>query len=254
MTDKTVYLVTGANRGIGLGLVTALAVRPNAIIFAGARDPNAPSLKDLASKHPNVHPVRLSLGNEEENRAAIAEIKRSVGQLDVVIANAGIGNYFGPLATTPLSEFKNHWETNTLGNAILFQTCHELLLASPSGAPRFVLISSLGGSIAGHVNVQAAAYGSSKAAANFLVKVMHAEHPTLVSLAIHPGVVPTEMGNRSVESLGLHEAPETMEDSVAGVLARVDRVTTRELSGRFWNFRVSEEGMPWSVATDEIPW
>ncbi|KAJ7878965.1 hypothetical protein B0H14DRAFT_1620955, partial [Mycena olivaceomarginata] len=88
MSGKTVYLVTGSNRGIGYSLAAAIAARPNTIVFAAARNPGAQSLKDLAAKHPNVHPIKLNSGDEADNAAAVAEIQKTAGQLDVVIANA----------------------------------------------------------------------------------------------------------------------------------------------------------------------
>jgi hypothetical protein len=82
--------VSGANRGIGYALAAAIAARSNTIVFAGARDPAAQSLKDLAAKHPNVHPVKLTSGDEADNAAAAAEIQKTAGHIDVIIANAGI--------------------------------------------------------------------------------------------------------------------------------------------------------------------
>ncbi|KAJ6495515.1 hypothetical protein DFH09DRAFT_1448649 [Mycena vulgaris] len=147
MSNKTVYLISGANRGIGYALAASLAARPNTVVFAGSRDPAAQSLKDLAAKHPNVHPVKLTSADQADNEAAIAEIQKIAGQLDVIIANAGISKYYGTLHTTPISEFKQHWEVNTLGTVVLFQAAHTLLLASPSKTPIFALISSVIGSM-----------------------------------------------------------------------------------------------------------
>jgi hypothetical protein len=106
--SPTVYLVSGANRGIGksnptqsarlsltsvlpgLGLVKALATRPEAIVFAGARNPSsANELGELAKTQKNVHVLKLTSCDEADNRAAVAEIKRTAGALHVVIANAG---------------------------------------------------------------------------------------------------------------------------------------------------------------------
>jgi norsolorinic acid ketoreductase len=36
-----------------------------------------------------VHPIKLNSGDEADNAAAVAEIQKTAGQLDVVIANAG---------------------------------------------------------------------------------------------------------------------------------------------------------------------
>jgi NAD(P)-dependent dehydrogenase (short-subunit alcohol dehydrogenase family) len=106
--SPTVYLVSGANRGIGesnpaqsaklsltsalpgLGLVKALATRPDTVVFAGARNPSsANALGELAKTQKNVHVLKLTSCDETDNRAAAAEIKRIAGALHVVIANAG---------------------------------------------------------------------------------------------------------------------------------------------------------------------
>ncbi|KAJ7124007.1 aflatoxin biosynthesis ketoreductase-like protein nor-1 [Mycena crocata] len=254
MSGKTVYLVTGANRGIGYGIVVALAARENTVIFAAARDPSAQSLKDLSAKYPSVHPIKFTSGDEADNKAAIAEIQKTAGQLDVVIANAGIAKYVGPLATTPLSEFRDHWEVNTLGTVVLFQAAQKLLLASPTGVPIFAYISSGAGSIARYFGLSSAAYGSSKAAANFLVKAIAAENPSLVAFAISPGWVATDMGNFGAKSAGLPEAPFTVGDSVEGIMSRIDGATVEKSSGRFWNFKPTSGGNPWDLDADEVPW
>ncbi|KAJ7644579.1 hypothetical protein FB45DRAFT_987934 [Roridomyces roridus] len=254
MSNKTVYLVTGANRGIGLGLVSVLAARPDAIVFAGARDPAAQSLKDLAAKHPNLHPIKFVVNDKANNEEAIAEIKKTAGQLDVVIPNAGVAKYVGPVSTTPPSEYRDHWEINTLGTIVLFQAAQELLLASPTGAPIFAYISTGAGSISRYFSLQATPYGSSKAAANFIVKALDAENPTLVVFAISPGWVATDMGNPGAAAAGLSEAPISVAESVEGVLSRIDGATKEKSSGRFWNFKPTFGGMPWDLDQDEIPW
>ncbi|KAJ7604567.1 hypothetical protein FB45DRAFT_1030659 [Roridomyces roridus] len=254
MSTKTVYLITGANRGIGYVLAKTIAARPNTIVFAGTRDPTAQSLKDLVATHPNVHPVKLVSADKESNDAAVAEIQKTAGQLDVVIANAGIANHYGPIGSTPVSQFKEHWEVNTLGVIVLFQAAQELLLASPTGAPIFALISSAAGSISNFRNVGAGAYGSSKAAANFIVKALDAENPKLISLAIHPGFVATDMGNHGATAVGMEKAPITVDDSVQGLLSRIDGATKEKSSGRFFPWKRSSTGKPWDIDLDEIPW
>lgn len=58
-------------------------------MFAGARDPAAQSLKNLSAEYPNVHAVKLTSGDKEDNEAAAKFIEEKAGQLDVIIANAG---------------------------------------------------------------------------------------------------------------------------------------------------------------------
>ncbi|KAJ7871371.1 hypothetical protein B0H14DRAFT_2570731 [Mycena olivaceomarginata] len=244
MSNKTVYLVSGANRGIGYALAATLAARPNTIVFAGARDPTAQSLKDLVAKHSNVHPIKLTSSDVADNAAAAAEIEKIAGHLDVVIANAGIAKHVGSLATTPLSEFRDHWEVNSLGLVVLFQAVQKLLFASPTGAPKLAYISSGAGSIGGFVNLTAAAYGASKATANYLVKALDVENPPH-----HIG----DLARLGCNGNGQRRGGGERDAAGARTLSRIDAVT-KETSGRFWNYRIETEGNFWSIASDEVPW
>jgi NADP-dependent 3-hydroxy acid dehydrogenase YdfG len=60
-------LVTGANRGIGLGLVEELASKSDVeIIFAATRHPDAPALIKLREKYDGkVHPVEMEVVDEK---------------------------------------------------------------------------------------------------------------------------------------------------------------------------------------------
>jgi NADP-dependent 3-hydroxy acid dehydrogenase YdfG len=61
------------------------------IVFAGARRPDASDeLLSLSNEHPGkLHIIKLTSADEADNRAAVQEIKKTAGRLDVVIANAG---------------------------------------------------------------------------------------------------------------------------------------------------------------------
>jgi len=223
----TVYLVSGANRGIGLGLVTALAVRSDVVVFAGARNPDsAKDLKALQTKYPGkVHIVKLTSANRADNEAAVAEIKKVAGKLDVVIANAGIAKFWGTILDTPEEEMREHYEVNVIGPTVLFQTTWPLLKDSPK--QEFAIITSVAGSIAAGAPLPAGflAYGASKAGTNFLAVKLHSEHPDLVVALIHPGGVETDMGAQAKsEDQVIRENLTfvTVEESVKGVLGLVD--------------------------------
>lgn len=82
-------LVSGANRGLGLGLVQSLLQRNNTIIFAGVRDlESATVLLNLAKDHPDLHVIQLTSAGKEDNEAAAREVERVTGRLDILIANA----------------------------------------------------------------------------------------------------------------------------------------------------------------------
>ncbi|KAJ7779324.1 hypothetical protein DFH07DRAFT_709160, partial [Mycena maculata] len=139
---------------------------------------------------------------------------------------------FAPLVNTPISQFRDHWEVNTLGPLVLFQAAHTLLLTSPTKRPTFVFISSLVGSLGHFVpQLRISPYGSSKAAANFLIKALHDENRHLIAFAFSLGSVVTDMRTDSGTALGVDPPPpHNIEDSIAGLLSRIDGVT-REATG-----------------------
>ncbi|KAF7343902.1 NAD(P)-binding protein [Mycena venus] len=231
MSIEIVYLISGANRGIGYGLASIIAARPNTIVFAGARNPAAQTLTDLAAKYPNVHPIKLTSADKPDNEAAIVHIGKTAGQLDVIIASAGIASHHSPLATTPLAAFREHFEVNTLGPVVLFQAAHTLLLASPTSSPVFAVISSIVSSMGRFLYISATPYGMYKVVVNFLVKTLDAEHSSLVTMVIEPGWVATDMGNVGAEAngLGLSQAPVRIEESVTGITSRIDGATKRRV-------------------------
>ncbi|KAG8977798.1 hypothetical protein FRB94_014733 [Tulasnella sp. JGI-2019a] len=253
--SKIVYLISGANRGIGLGLVESLSKNESNIVIGGARDPSKPSgLNDLAKERSNVHVVKLTSANVEDNKGAAKFIEEKFGKLDVVIANAygfhfilafllnsasakpgdirGISNAYTSALTVSLEQVNDHYQVNTVGPLVLFQAVGPLLLKSAN--PKWVLISTAAASLGAPFPLLVTAYGASKAAANFISTKIHQENPNLVVLSISPGWVKTDMGNFGAASVGMKEAPVTIADSVAGVL-KVVHDSTRAESGRFWD-------------------
>ncbi|KAJ7878520.1 hypothetical protein B0H14DRAFT_3435518 [Mycena olivaceomarginata] len=92
--------------------------------------------------------------------------------------------------------------------------------------------------------------------ANFLIKALNVENPSLITLAISPCWLATG-GNEGAARNGLgsiQQAPGKVEDGVAGILSCIDGATKEKSSGRFWNYQVSNDGNPWDINTDEVPW
>jgi len=239
--SPTVYLVSGANRGIGLGLITSLARRENVIAFAGARNPTAAAdLQELVLKYPGkVHIVKLTSFDKAENEAAVATIKAIAGRLDVVIANAGISNFYSPSLEIPVEKMREHYEINVIGTLVLFQAAYPLLAAS-TPSPKFIPISTLGGSIADGASLPmgAVAYGSSKAAMNYLACTLHVQHPNLICFPICPGGVDTDMARFAMEKVELMKQITliTVEESVNGLLKEIDNSTREKTGGTFLNY------------------
>ena len=240
--STTVYLISGANRGIGLGFVEALSARPDTLVFAGTRQPSdSDRLHQLSEERGNVRVVKLTAADVEDNTAAAAEVRRVAGRVDVVIANAGVA-FMAPAATSDLSSLRHNFEVNTVGPLLLFQCALPLL--QQSNSPKFLLISSIAGSLALQQTLPfpVAGYGATKAAANYITRKLHFEHEKegLVAFPVHPGWVQSDSGNAAARGQGMKEAPLPVADCVAGIMRMLDAATRDSHSGRFWSYDGTE--------------
>jgi norsolorinic acid ketoreductase len=123
---------------------------------------------------------------------------------------------------------RTHYEINTLAPLLLFQASWPLLQASPTASPKFVVVSSAAGSLAGVESNPfcLTAYATSKAAVNMVVKQISwsCKDKGLCAFVLHPGWVQTDMGNSAASMAGLEEAPVTVRESVEGLVAVVGLV------------------------------
>ncbi|EJU05879.1 NADP-binding protein [Dacryopinax primogenitus] len=226
-STPTVYLVSGSNRGIGSGLVTLLAARENTVVFCGCRNPAAATdLDALVAKHPGkVHIVKIVSGDLEGNKAAVEEVRKIAGRLDVAIANAAIGNYLGPALQTPPEAMREHFEVNVIGTLVFFQAVYPLLKASTE-TPKFIPIASGAGSMTDGARfpVPVLAYGASKAAENYLARKLWFECPGLICVPIEPGGTKTGLTETVIQAVPqMANYPfQSAEEAAANLLKRID--------------------------------
>ncbi|KAF9477303.1 NAD(P)-binding protein [Pholiota conissans] len=243
MSDSTakVYFVAGATRGIGLALVGAIVSKDtSAKVYAGGRDPlGSKQLVDLAAKYPGrIEPVKYVAGDQEGNTALAAQIQKKHGHIDTIIANAAIGTSTGKVHENSVQNYEEHFSINVVGPIVLFQAFRDLLKAS--FLPRFIAISSMGGSIEAltQVRVDNAPYGVSKAALNWIIRKIHYENDWLVTFPQCPGAVDTDMLRRGVANDATGIMKEMLKaitlrqpDDVANSLVDIFAASTREKDG-----------------------
>ncbi|KAH6714193.1 hypothetical protein BKA61DRAFT_551591 [Leptodontidium sp. MPI-SDFR-AT-0119] len=241
------YVITGAGRGIGKGILSAIITRPNTTIIAAVRD-TAAGTKSLSSipvgKDSKIIIVKLDATVDSDPAAAVEELKSkyNITKVDILLSNAGLLDTIAPVLETTPDTVRRHFEVNTIGPLTLIQAFMPLLLASSS--PKFLVITSSIGSIADMESfpVPFFAYGISKSAANYLVRKIAFENPTVVSAAFNPGWVQTEMGTTAALGVGMTEAPMTLEASIEGMVKLIDGASL-EKTGTFT--AVSGEPIPW---------
>src|ERR1043165_8330254 len=101
--NGSVVVVTGANRGLGLAFAKALLARGAKKVYAAARDPKSITL-------PGVIPVQLDVTDE----ASVAKL-RELGDVDLVINNAGVSRGKGALAPDALARAHEEMNANFFG-------------------------------------------------------------------------------------------------------------------------------------------
>jgi NAD(P)-dependent dehydrogenase (short-subunit alcohol dehydrogenase family) len=145
MTETTIALVTGANKGIGLATARRLAALGWTVLL-GSRSPErgAAAAADLAG---DVVPVTIDVTDDASVTAAAKEVDARFGRLDVLVNNAGITGGFTPSPTDAGPEqMRAALETNVVGPVRV--TREFLPLLRRSAAPRIVMVSSGMGSLA----------------------------------------------------------------------------------------------------------
>jgi NAD(P)-dependent dehydrogenase (short-subunit alcohol dehydrogenase family) len=149
---EKIAFITGANRGIGFEVARQLGRRGMAIMI-GARDPQrgTEAALTLRGEGLDAHHVRLDVTDERTICAAVQELERAFGRLDVLVNNAGIALDRGMQPSeVPLDVLRRTYETNVFGPVAVIQAFLPLLKQSEAG--RIVNVSSELASLAQNTN------------------------------------------------------------------------------------------------------
>ncbi|XP_067386244.1 C-signal-like [Emydura macquarii macquarii] len=223
-------LVTGSNRGIGLGLVKHFLGKPDPPewIFGACRDPEgtrAQEIKNLAAKHPNLVLVPLEVTDAASIKAAAKKVGEHLkgSGLNLLINNAGIGSHTTLDSANP-EDMLTVYNTNLIGPMLVTQAFLPLLKKAAQASKQkgmscskaaVINISSTLGSIQKVPEMfflQMIAYRCSKAALNMLTKCQSLGYKEdgILCAALCPGWVKTDATG--------DEAPLTVDQSVRGIL------------------------------------
>ncbi|KAI9031545.1 NAD(P)-binding protein [Phycomyces nitens] len=228
-----VYLITGASRGIGLGLVRVIAEKGHTVIAAARNPEKVEGLKALGDA--NVHRVTLDITNKESIEAAVEQVKKIAPQgIDVLINNSGIIDRNYTVENIPGEEYSRIFETNVIGTSNVIQAFLPLL--RKANTRHIINISSDVGSIELVEHTLYPAYRVSKTGLNMLTKLfsLQLKDEGFVILAVHPGWVKTDMGGE--------DALISIDQSVNGIANVAANLTSKD-NGTY----VSNEGktIPW---------
>ncbi len=176
--EGSTALVTGANRGIGRAIADELIARGAAKVYAGVRDVESVSDERLV-------PVALDVTDP----AQVAAAAQRLGDVQIVVNNAGIGGGSTPLSSD-LDRARAELEVNYLGLVSMTQAFAPVLAANGGGA--FVNVLSVVSWVA---MPRLTTYSASKAAAwsyTNAARVELARTGTQV-VGVHVGFVDTDL-------------------------------------------------------------
>jgi NAD(P)-dependent dehydrogenase (short-subunit alcohol dehydrogenase family) len=134
------WFITGASRGFGREWAIAALERGDTVA-ATARDTS--TLDDLVERFGDkILPIRLDVTDRDADHAAVAQAHERFGRLDVVVNNAGYGQ-FGMIEEISEAEARAQFETNVFGALWITQAALPYLREQGSG--HILQVSSIGG-------------------------------------------------------------------------------------------------------------
>ena len=204
-------LITGGNRGIGLGLLTLFSVENNVMITVRDEEKGQKALDHLKDVHnKKIDYVVMDVDDNESVLKASKEIARIYSSVDILINNAGIllSEYDLPALQTSEESIIKTFNTNTLG---ALRVC-KAILPLINDAGRIINISSGMGQLE-DMEGGSIAYRISKTSLNTLTVILSKELKSkkIKVNTICPGWVKTDMGGQN--------ATLTIEESTSKIVA-----------------------------------
>lgn len=217
MTQRRSALVTGASSGMGKVIARQLLDDGMTVIVAARRLDQMGDLKALGA-----YPIALDVSREDSLSAAVAEIEREFGGVDVLVNNAGFGLY-GALEDVPMDDARYQFEVNLFGAARLTQLLVPHMRAKKSG--KIINISSMGGKI---YTPLGAWYHATKHALEGLSDCLRLELEQfgIDVVVIEPGIIQTEFGNVVAGPMKKHSGT----GPYAEMVARIANATEQSYS------------------------
>ena len=184
--DGKVALVTGASKGIGLAIATAMAESGAKVMLSSRKQEQLE--KAASGINGEVDVFAANAGEPDQAQACVAATIERLGGLDILVNNAATNPHMGPTIDRDLPRWDKTFQVNIRGPFVWTQAAWRATMQDHGGC--IVNIASIGGlSYGGHIGV----YDTTKAALIFLTKHFAVELAPKVRVnAIAPGLVKTD--------------------------------------------------------------
>jgi 3-oxoacyl-[acyl-carrier protein] reductase len=191
---EKVAIVTGASRGIGLGIAERL-VAEGAKVVITARKEEALAEAAASLGEGNAAWVAGHADDEAHQEKTVATALKEFGRLDLLVNNTGINPVYGPMIDVDLGAAEKIMRVNVISAVAWAQKAYHAALKDGGGA--IVNIASIGGT---KPAPNLGMYGTSKAALIHVTKELALElAPGIRVNAVAPAVVKTRFAGALYE-------------------------------------------------------
>ena len=193
LQDKVAY-ITGGTKGIGLGIAKILSQQGIRVAISGRKKEDVDNAAaEISGDSSKVLGIVSNVRNFEDEENAVSAIKNHFGQLDFVVANAGLG-VFKPIDQLEIEEWNDMIDTNLTG---VFHTLKASVEELKKSEGYFISISSLAGT---NFFENASGYNASKfGAVGFTQAAMLDLRKYNIKIStIMPGSVATNFNNHEL--------------------------------------------------------
>ncbi|HEX8078560.1 MAG TPA: SDR family oxidoreductase, partial [Chthoniobacterales bacterium] len=186
MTEKNVWFVTGAGRGMGVDIVKAALAAGHSVVASGR---NTEAVAKALGEADQLLVVKLDVTRPGDAKAAVAAAVERFGRIDVLVNNAG-NFYAGFFEELSPEDFRAQIETNLFGPLNVTRAMLPVMRAQRCGL--VVTISSTAG-ISG--NAFTSAYVASKFAVEGWMESLTPEVAPfgIRTMLVEPGFFRTEL-------------------------------------------------------------
>ena len=191
LTGK-VALLTGASKGMGFAMAEGLAEHGAKVVVSSRKlDQCEAACERINAKcgAGAALPLACNIGYKEQLEELVAQTRAQLGPIDILVANAGINPFYGPMSEIPDSAFDKIMNSNVRSNHWLCQMVAPDMVERGGGS---MMITSSTGAFTPSLTL--GTYAISKLADIALVRNLAAEYgPSNVRVnAICPGLIKTD--------------------------------------------------------------
>jgi len=192
-----VAVVTGASKGIGAGIATALAAEGAAVVvnYASSKSGADAVVERINKAGGKAIAVKADVSKAEDAQALIDAAVKEFGRLDVLVNNSGVYE-FAPLEAITPEHFHRHFDINVLGLLLTTKAASKHLGEGAS-------VINIGSIVSRLTMPETAVYTATKGAVDAITGVLSRElGPRGIRVnSINPGMVETE-GSREIGVIG----------------------------------------------------